>query len=97
MTEILKLLLGEVPARGAIKMVLFGALLAGGYFVMKDMRQSDLMALRGEIRSSKESTDSLTAELVRYNNVQNMLMRRADFRLRRLYEANNWDYESIQP
>jgi len=95
--ELLKLVLGDVPARGAIRIMALGAILAASYFFVRDFRDSireDSAAVRMELRTYIQS-NQVWQELSREERAR--LLKKANARFRRLYTDRGWEYEDIEP
>jgi len=96
LTALLKLVLGDVPARGAIKLIAVGAILTAFFYFARDFRndiRAESAAVRFELRTYIESNqvwqESSKEERAR-------LLRKANARLRRLYTQQGWDYEDVE-
>ncbi len=100
-TALLKVVLGDVPARGAVRLILVGALGTLAFVGVRDWATSfekrvftEAAAVRLELSASIKA-DSLNMESNR--DVRAKLMRKVNARLHRLYIHNAWEYEDIEP
>lgn len=97
-----KLLKGKVP--DSVKLIIVGGVIVWAVFAVRDFKQSietavkiavtESQKVRAELRQAA-FVDSLQIEAS--DEVRAKLLRKANARLRRLYENNNWVYEDIEP
>jgi len=100
-SDLIKLLFGDVPIRGALRAIVIGAVLATCFFIIKDWKegfeervQAEATAVRSIMATSIAANDAWKAAT---EADQARFKRRVEARIRRLYERNGWVYEEIDP
>jgi hypothetical protein len=101
MTEMWKLLFGDIPVRGAFRAVVIGALLCACFFTIRDWKEGFEGKVSEEAASVRLTLATSIASNEAWRNAsleeRVKLLRKVNIRLRRLYEQNGWQYEEVEP
>jgi hypothetical protein len=101
MTEIWKLLFGDIPVRGAFRALVIGMLLCACFFIVRDWKNSFEFKVSQEASSVRLTLATYIASNEAWQNAsmgeRQKLLKKVNSRLRRLYEQNGWQYEEVEP
>ena len=100
-SQLMKLVFGDVPIRGALRLIVIGALLAATFFTVRDWKEAVERRFSEESAAVRATLTTSIASNEAWKNAsmeeRAKLLRKANARLRRLYEHNSWQYEDIEP
>lgn len=93
---LLKYLFGDLPAQW-IRLIIFGAACAAAFFLARDFKR-EILAESAATRASLDlymKANQVWQETSKEERTR--LIRKANVRIKRLYDHNKWLYEEIEP